>query len=253
MSQSTQGIAPVMFEGNHLPQDNEVAALHGSRVSVTKCFEPSMGVWFLRLQAAGHFSRSVVFPQPWMQSLRRDPRAWRSRLSRQRKNPSTFRRVLSHWCKVFVARCGVLLASCCGSGSRRCGVLGADCCGSGSRCCGRPRCRLLRQRSTQQYRRCGVTARVCSCGAVPGQSVDTLKELGRTTSCYSQRGSMDRSGADRLRLERWFVVAPENYWVRLENFRRWISCTSRCTKVDSLHFHSHGMEVTDALRELETP
>ena len=62
MSQSTQGIAPVMFEGNHLPQDNEVAPLHRSRVSVTKCFEPSMGVWFLRLQAAGHFSRSVVFP-----------------------------------------------------------------------------------------------------------------------------------------------------------------------------------------------
>ena len=62
MSQCTQGIAPVMFEKNHIPQDTEVAALLGSRVSVTKCLEPSIGVWFLRFQATGHFSRSVVFP-----------------------------------------------------------------------------------------------------------------------------------------------------------------------------------------------
>ena len=61
-SQCTQDIAHVMVEANHIRQDNEVAALLGSRISVTKFLLSSLGVLFLRFQAAGHFSRSVVFP-----------------------------------------------------------------------------------------------------------------------------------------------------------------------------------------------
>ena len=89
----------------------------------------------------------------------------------------------------------------------------------------RPSGKLLRQRPTQQYRRCGVTG--CLQLRRSSMSVDSLAELGSTTSCYSQRGgSMDRSRAAvrtasaRPRPERWYMV-QENYWVRLDNFRRW--------------------------------
>ena len=87
-----------------------------------------------------------------------------------------------------------------------------------------------------------ASQRVCCCGAVPGQSVDSLEELCRTTSCYFQRGSMDRSRAAVRtasagpRPERWYVVVQEffrgkstsdkrqsrhvvvqeNYWIWLE-------------------------------------
>ena len=77
--------------------------------------------------------------------------------------------------KCLLARCGVLLASCCGSGTqclcRRCGVLGADCCGSG-------------QLSNTDV---AASQRVCCCGAGRGQSVDSLEELCRTASVVCGR------------------------------------------------------------------
>ena len=79
----------------------------------------------------------------------------------------------------------------------------------------RARCRLLRQRPTQQYRRCGVTA--CLLLRRSSRSVCGWKNLVAPPHATPREEAW--TAAARPRLERWYVVVQENYWIMLENFR----------------------------------
>ena len=142
--------------------------------------------------------------------------------------------VLSHWCWLFARRCGVLLASCCGTQClcRRFGVLGAVCCGS------------------DQLGNTDVAAsqRVCRCGAVPGQSVDSLEDLCRVVNTL---GNFQGNSASDMK-QSLHVVVQENYWIWLERTYSGISCRSSCTMVSSIHFQlpRSGREVEQEVGEI---
>ena len=124
---------------------------------------------------------------------------------------------LSNWCKVFVARCGVLLTSCCGSG----------------------------QLSNTDV---AVSQRVCSCGAVPGQSVQSLEELCRVVYALGNLPKFTRKSRHRARgsLGTWSYKKIIGLGWRTSGG---ISCRSSCTRVSSLHFQlpRSGREVEKVL------